>query len=356
MTDEEMSPQQQREEGLRTRLSSVQFSIGELTSRLAFADPLRAVTDAHGELRTLSSSLAAGRARGFVYQSDLEFSLADAAARADEALASARAEIDRAAASLRPRVDQLHDRAFDPSLASGLPDEGTLDWLEQQHGALDAAIDEAARRVAELARPFTDLVDEARQGVERMTFTLDLFASAGFHLQVDEAPLVALAASYRDPPGSDPQPGVLFLSGQRLRFEGREEKVLERKFLLFASRTETLKKLFIDEPIGAIQSTEATKEGVVFKDEILTVRWARGGKASFELGDGESAEAWATVIGYILSGEIEQTRIASASPALAPLVFPENCSNCGAPLPAPVKGQRVLACTFCKREHAGAQP
>lgn len=355
MTEEEMSPEQQREQELRDRLSSVQSSIGALSSRFSFTDALRSVTDAHGELRALESSLAAGRARGFVYQSDLEFSLADAAAKAEEALATARSESERVAASLRPRVDALHERAFSSEFSFGVASEPAIEQLEQQEDSLSSAFDEAEGRIRELARPFTDLVDEAREGIRRMTFTLDLFGDASFPLQPEEAPLVALSALYRDPPGGKEREGVLFLSNQRVRFEGREERVVERTLLVFASKTETIKQLVVDELVGNVKSTSASKEGVVFKDEILTISWARGGKATFELHDGESAESWSTVIGYLISGEIEQTRVASASPNLAPLSFPESCANCGAPLPAPVKGQQVLACPFCKREHAGTR-
>lgn len=354
MTEDELSPEEEREQRLRDRLSSVQSSIGQLTGRLSFSDELRAVTDAHSSLRDLSSRLASGRARGFVYQSELEYVLQDAGTKAEEALNTTRSEAERAASALRSRVEELHGRAFSPRLTRGVPDEGQIDWLDQQYSSLDSAMDEASARIKELARPFTELIEEAEQGIKRMTFTLDLFGDASFQQAPDEAPLVALKAKYRDAPGGEKE-GVLFLSNQRIRFEGREEKVLERKFLVFASKTEIIKTLFIDEVIGHVASTEASQEGVVFKDEILTIRWGRGGKAAIELLEGESAEAWSTVIGYIISGEIEQTRIASASPNQAPLTFPEHCANCGAPLPAPVKGQQTLACSYCKREHAGVR-
>ncbi|MCU0657342.1 MAG: hypothetical protein MUF64_19410 [Polyangiaceae bacterium] len=355
MTDDHRSPEEIHEDYLRGRLASVRSDIGGLAGRLAFADELRTVTEAHGALRELGAQITAGRARGFVYQSELEFELQDAAAMADATLVAVRQEIEKDAALLRPRADELQRRAFSPRLARGVPDEGQLDLLEQEYRAVDEAIDEAEKRVLEHARPFTELVDQLRQGVGRMTFTLDLFGNAGFTQQPDEAPLVALLAKNRDAPGGEKE-GVLFLSNQRLRFEAREEKVLERKFLLFASKTETVKALLVDEPVGNIAGTEASKEGVIFKDEILTVRWGRGGKTSFELLEGEAAEAWSAVIGYICSGEIEQTRVASASPNLAPLTFPEHCTHCGAPLPAPVKGQLILTCTYCKREHAGIRP
>lgn len=286
-----------QEEEIRARLSLLQSAIGEQASRLAFPGVLRAVEDARGGLHALRSSLAEGRARGFLDQPDLELALADADARGDGVLAATRVEIERAAEALRPRVDELRARAFDPAFTSVLPDAARLGGLSQQRGALDAAIREAELRIRTAVRPFTERIDKVRQRVERMTSTLEHFANAGFSLQTGEAPRVAFAASFRAPPGGEERPGIFFLSNQRVRFEERGQ-TFSLGSLPLAPKTGAARGLLLDEPVSGVASAEIRREGR-FEEEILALRWERGGEACFLLEDGELADFWAQVIGHL---------------------------------------------------------
>jgi hypothetical protein len=168
--------------------------------------------------------------------------------------------------------------------------------------------------------------------------------------------LFALSAIYRDAPGKGNVKGVLFFTNQRIRFEIRDEVVTERKFLVFASKTETIRELVLDEVLGKLHASDDVEEGVVFKEQILRFSWANGVKCpintAFELLDGENAKDWDGVVEMIRTGVLEQTRVQTAPPVPV-YTFPTDCEGCGAPLPGTVKGQTISKCSYCKRDHLG---
>ena len=169
--------------------------------------------------------------------------------------------------------------------------------------------------------------------------------------QVKDRAKQRLAATIRT------ETGVLVVTDQRILFEHKEEVVTKRTMLFFAAETKLVRELKLDEPVGNLGSSDDSQRGMIFKDEVLTFSW-RGAKCpprtTFNI-DGTTAKELDTIVEAIRSGAIARERVGGKpgqQPAGTPVKWATKCTNCGAAMPMPVKGQNKLSCSFCGTEHS----
>ncbi len=342
---------------LAAEASFAQSSAGSMLGRLQFDGPLGEVNRRIEALRSLDEAISRARARGYVWAGDLETKLQQSQSLGQNSVGTARSESARAAQSLRGKVDALVRDAARAASGDALRNESAIESVARECRSVDGAIDAAERRIAEATAQFTSAVDALDDRVKRIHWTLDQFEQSSFALQPEENPLAVVKAAWEDSPQGRSE-GALFFTAHRLRFERHEEVVLERTLLVFASRTELRRTLLMDAPVGYLAASDDTERGVLMKDQLLVLTWrmATGGfaKCTFEIDEG-SAKQVDTLVEQIRSGDLERERYKGALPQSSkigvPVRWPEQCSQCGARLEPPVRGQTIITCEFCTAKH-----
>jgi len=342
---------------LTGELAGAQSSAGESLARLAFERPLGDLNQRLAALDVLREQIVRARARGYVWSGDLEERLLEAQRDSRGALEAARSESARVAQQLRPRVDAVARDARRLAGQDVLRARAQIEAVSREARGVDSALDAADKRIAELGAGFTRAVDLLSERLKRIHFTLDQFERGSFQLQPEENPLAAIKATWEDSPQGK-RPGMLLLTAHRIRFEHHEEVVLERSLIFFASRTETRRTLLMDAPVGYLADSEDAERGLIMKDQlvVLTFRMATGGfaRCTFEVEDNTGKEV-DNLFAQLRSGDLERQRFRGAMPVPTtvgvPVRWPEQCSQCGARMEPPVRGQTYLTCGYCNAKH-----
>lgn len=342
---------------LAGQLAYAQSIASGATARLAFEDALGEINRRVTALPQLGESVARARARGYAWGGDLEQIGREAYARSGSVFDGARAEAARAAAGLRGQVAALERDARRAASGDVLRNEGLINSVSVQARGLDEAITAANGRVLASAAQFSAAVDGLATRLKRIHWTLDQFEGASFRMQPEENPIFAAKATWEDHPSGKVE-GLLMLTAHRVRFEYQEEVVLERSFVFFASKTETRRKLLLDALIGHLAAAQAGERGLLIKDQVLTLRFTpqsgSPGTVTLELDDDVAAEVDA-LVEQVRSGDLERGRYTGPMPTGSrvgvPVKWPERCTNCGAGMQPPVKGQTYLTCDYCKARH-----
>ncbi len=358
----EQTPEQ-RADALRRRVADLERRIADLTGKILFADELSALSRRESRLTELDTSLGRLRERGYLWGADLEPSLRQLAAAAPPCLAQARSETTAVGDRLRPGLDEAGRSARAVAASRQITaEEHRVDVLQRQVEGLEKVLAEARERLSTLTASFVKGFDQLERRLREATTTLDRFAQSSFALLPEEHPVAAVAAVWQDPPDKEKKKGFLLLSDHRLRFEQREEVVTKRKLLIFAAEKELIAKGWVDEPIGHLAASTDSTKGMVFKDQLVALSWKAPCRwvptTTFEIEEGTAVEA-DRLIEAVLSGDLVKDRYvvaaaaaggAVAAPA-APtrLEWPEKCTDCGARVAPPVKGQTRVDCQYCGR-------
>ncbi|MBI5512847.1 MAG: hypothetical protein HY909_03720 [Deltaproteobacteria bacterium] len=342
---------------LQSEVSFIQHTASRAGERLAFAAVLKEVTDRQSALPALLAEVQRLRGRGYVFSGDLELRHREAVAQCAKAADTARKEGALAAQQLRGRVDALGRDARKLGGVSVLSAERQIESAAQEARSVDSALDGAERRARESIGGFLFLVDDLKDQLERLHWSLDQFEAGSFKLQPEENPLYAVKCTWEDAPQGKKE-GVLLLTDHRVRFEAQEEVVLERTLLFFASKTEWRKALVLDQPLGHLTSSTDSERGLLMKDQLLTLTFTPGKGApercTLEL-DNATAKVLDGFVEQLRKGNLERSRYQGPMPEGSlvgvPVRWPEKCSECGAGLKPPVKGQTTLQCEYCKAHH-----
>lgn len=353
----EIDPIEEQREALEHTLSKARRELGRLRGKANFSDALEQITRRQAALGEHRASLEKLRGRGYVWRPELEEALSTAAGEVDGLLGTLREEARHAEQMLRERFERA-DRMAARIRGDVLDQEGEIRALEDMVEGTEDAVEEYESKLKALARPFQDRVDGLARKLKDLHWTCDQFDDASFDLRPEENVLAAAEALWEDAPGDDDGvPGRLMFTDLRVRFEQKEEVVTKKKFFFFAAEKELQQGLFINEPVGHLLASDDSTRGMVFKDQLLTLRWHDKAQApsttTFKLSSG-SAKDWDEVVEMLMSGEITRFRVdgdAAAGAAGAPVDWPRSCRGCGSAMPAPVKGQTVLACPYCGTEH-----
>lgn len=351
-----LTPDQLRDQNRRER-DRLADQIGKLRQRANFTDPLETASKARARLPELRQALAAARARGYLFRQELEAQLAEAEGKADELVELARQEGARAGRDLRDDVDRLDDDQRGLGRLDLIAIGPLIDKQEADARRLEQAFADAEKRIAAITEPLRTRAAEVGKAVDELVFTLDQFAASTAKLLPEENPVACAPATWRDAPGGDEKPGRLLLSDHRIRFEHVEEKVTKRKMLFFAAEKEEVREVVLDEPIGHLLSSTDQQSGVIVKDQLLVFTWDKKakapGKTTIELDRGTSKD-WDELIERLKKGDLEREMVASGPKADThgvPVQWPDKCTECGANLDAPVKGQTTIGCPYCGATH-----
>jgi hypothetical protein len=337
---------------IQRELESHRREASSLARKASFGDEVRAVTDRVAKHRELEAEIKRLRGRGWVWDPAWEATIGDLEARADGIVADLRQESARASERIQRRLDgiEAHLNRLSPSLGI----KSTLDGLGRELDTVKDDVRTAEERIAELSAPIVRPHDALATALKEADTHLDRFDAAKFRLGAGEQPWLTVDATWEDSPNGKLN-GFLYFSDKRIRFE-HKETVVTKKFLFFTASSEEKHELLLDEPVGNLAGSVDKTRGLVFKDQLLELKWAKGARypsTRFDVNTGY-AKDWDDRIESLRDGNLDHLRIAgTAGPATTgmPIDAPTKCEACSAALDAPVRGMTTLVCKFCGQRH-----
>jgi len=330
----------QRAANLGTRLS-------EIRSKATLSDLRRELGDLDSTLNTMPALLEEIRRGGYVYKAYLE----KKAEVLREQWQGLRTRIDTEAAQqgrlLVQQADSIQQRLS--AMGSNL-NALTIDALERDASALESKVQDALRTLEGTFGMLSNNALQTKRQIESLQTVLQRTAGAIFRLRPQESIVDVVGAQYLTQGDEGPK-GFLFLTDQRLLFE-QNEKVATKKFLFITTESEQVHKLLFEAPIGGVQPEPSERGALMFKKELLKLRFTGATLSQALLRLEADSETWAALIRRVASGEIESEKVgAAAVPApvqVSTAQIPSNCPTCGAGLTAEiVRGMTSITCEYC---------
>jgi hypothetical protein len=350
MTDQ--SPAEQ----LAAEIRSMQSSVDALQSDVRLSD----IRDEVGDLEATVGGLAQGlrdlRARGYLFEKDLEEQAANLSQRWATMNLGIQQQINQQAPWLQMEWHSVENlmvqlRANEGNITVAQP------LLAQTRAAVDTfkgKVDGARRSIRGMYERFQQEVNAFAKHQQDLQWLFAQLAEATFQLLVGEGAVRCVKATWvqgtkedRD----DPQ-GILFLTDQRLLFEQKQE-VATKRVLFITTQKQKVQKLLLTIPVADVENAVASKQGFLSHEDHLTITVTRQSSeqgAHFHL-DGQDCNLWQGLVGRAKAHDLEQERVASSPAESVPLpVIPEKCPGCGAAFTQPTtRGMTSIACPFCGR-------
>lgn len=333
-------------------LAYLRGDVDNLQKKATFTDSVRPVMDRVAKLDAMDAEIRRLRARGWVWDPEWERVRADLAARSGDLVADLRKETGIAAERVCRRLSDVEMAAS--QLTPALHHADDIQRLEREKDAIEDEIRNIDQRITALAHPFQVPFDELQRELIEADTHLDRFEAARFRLNAGEHPWLTVDATWEDAPNGKLN-GFLYFTDRRIRFE-QKETITTKKWLIFTASSEEKHELLLDEPVGSLLSSDDATRGMLFKDQLLTLKWAPGSRyrqTTFDVNTGYAKE-WDGRIEDLKAGKLGHLMIESvaANPnAGMPVNAPRKCEACGGNLDAPVRGMTVLTCKFCGHRH-----
>ncbi len=295
------------------------------------------------------------RARGYVFEKELEAHAADLKQRwaaqrllVLQQITQQGNSLDLEVRSVEVQMAQISARAANPPAARPLIDQmrSTLSTLESRVEAANNSIQGMYDAYsAELAR----LADH----LKRVEWTYTQLAEACFQLGATEALVMGVEAVWAKDgkEDKDDPKGVLFLTDQRILFEQKQE-VATKKVLFIATEKKKVQQLLIETPVVLLETVTATKQGLFGHEDHIDLSFASGApfhSVHFHL-DGQDCNAWQALLGRAKSKDFDRDRAVAIAQADIDKVkaAPAQCPACGGAITAPVlRGMDSIHCEFC---------
>ena len=231
-----------------------------------------------------------------------------------------------------------------------------FDDVEREFDKFEREVDSAEKQIAEPLAPIRDKIAAIKKALREITQVLDALDKSGFELYPDE---YVVAARPVETVGRNEMEGMLFLTEKRIIFEKRAERATKKRFFVTVE-SELVTEVEWEAPVGAVAKSSAEDKGgfLGFKvKDLLLLTFADGAgdvpeQVALQFTKHRDNEFWAqTLIPEVVSGAIEQQRVASAEDAAEEewdaSNLPTTCPNCMATLPPIFKGMHQVKCEFC---------
>lgn len=334
---------------------SASFSVGDLTKPLTPADIMalqsevnalqdevmlksarQELAELENDVRSLERKLAEVRARGYAVEKDLEADITILAAQWERVKGNAEGTIEYQARLLGDQMGAIQDDlakvvGMSANLTAARP---MYMQVKSALASLEAQADAAETTVLAQYDEYADEVESLQAHLEWISWMLEALATASFRLLATESGVAATEAVHVHP-SREPENGVLFLTDQRLLWEDRVGEY----------------ELKVDIPTQLVQDVrKETVDGAEM--EALVVRISSGDLAPetrFQL-TLPVADDWIKMVGRSRSGDYAQDRAVELSKDELERIrnAPQQCSNCGAALTAPIlRGQTEIVCEYC---------
>jgi len=342
-----MSPIQ---EELYDDARTLQSRFRELHGKVRLSELRDTVEDLQTTVNGMRQRVAALRARGYVFEKNLEDDADNFVAQWRELRPAVLREIERQDARLQQAI-----RPLDAQVSSLMahPTSSSLSRVESRLDAMESDIEAAERAVRGMFDAFRTQVEARKSHLNRIEWMLDELAEATFTLLPTEGAVMAVKAVWakngeKEEKG-DPE-GVLYLTDQRIFFE-QKEKVATKKVLFIATEKKLVQQTLLEFPVALVEEAKPSQQGFMGKDDYLELRLASGApisRALFHIW--EDGDIWQRLIHRVKTGEFADDRAVEIDEETLQKVksAPTKCPACGATISQVIlRGQDTIVCEYC---------
>lgn len=351
MTETKLTPAEQ----IAKEISSLQSDIKALQSAAQLSDLRNDLDKIESKTTGLAARVAAVRGRGYVFEKNLELSVANIPARWAKIVADVKVQIDLQSRELKNRMvsvenqmSRLASSAGNPAAARPLATalKADVETMENKASAAEKAI-------KGMYDDFSNEVDKINRRLELLEWMLKQVDEASFKLMPAEAAIMAVKAKWaRDGKDAKTNPqGILFLTDQRLIFEQKQE-VATKKFLFITTESEKFQSQLFEIPVPMIEKVEVSKKGLFKNEDWMELVFASGAQvreAAMHL-DGQDCAVWQALINKAVTKELDRDRVIPVRKEDLDKVkkAPAICPSCGGTINKPVlRGMDSITCEFC---------
>ena len=335
-------------------IRALQTRITDLQSHVQLTDSRAAVEQFQANINGMPQRIANLRARGYVFEKDLEGQVQAFAGSWALLYPNVQAQINAQSSALvnalRPiemQMPQLAALAGNPGAARGL-----LASLQSAVGQVEGKVTAATNLVEGMYSQFNNQVSPVERHLDDIDYMLQQLAEASFQLLPTEAGIAAVKAVWckagREQKG-DPS-GVLYLTDQRLIFEQKEE-IATKKVLFVVTDKQKVQGLQLEVPVAQVEKVDISKQGLMKNEDFIEVHFASGAPvlaANFHIWK-ENA-AWQALINRAKTKDFDQGRAVQVDQAAVERVksAPTQCPACGGNITTVVlRGMDSIKCEYC---------
>ena len=320
----------------RADIIALQSEINELQDEMMLKGIHEELAELENDVRELERDLAGVRSDGYTIESELEVDVTILAAQWERVKANTEITLEQQTALLSEQMTSIQKMLSKLAAKSGdLVDARPLYLkIKSAIASAEAQADAADATVMAQYDEYADEVEALGAHLDWIDWMLEALSTASFRLLATESGAAAIEAIW-EVPGLDPENGILFLTDQRLLWEDRVGDY----------------ELKIDVPLQQI--TDAKSEiGEDLGVEFLIATFNSGApvpEARFQFSQ-PVVEEWLQMIGRARAGDYAKDRAVPLEEAELERVrnAPQQCSNCGAALTAPIlRGMVEITCEYC---------
>jgi hypothetical protein len=341
-------------EQLGNDIDALKTQIGWMQDSVRLKSTLDAVEDLQTSVNGMGQRIAGLRAKGYVFEKDLESQAADFVKQWSQLHPSLAAQINQQTLTLQSsmrsidsKMTQLLALRSNPAAARPL-----LATISAEKSLLEDKVRSAESTLSGMYNSFNGQVYTVTKHLDEVEWLLTQLAEATFKLLPTEGGLMAVKAVWcKDVKEKDDDPeGVLFLTDQRLIFEQKEE-VATKKILFITTEKKKVQELEWEAPIALLEEVKTSKQGMLKNEDHLDLRFGSGAPLqTIHLHIWQPCEAWLQLLNRAKTRDFDQARAVAIDQAAVEKAksMPSQCPSCGANLSQVVlRGQDSVKCEYC---------
>lgn len=339
---------------LANDISALKTRIGGLQNSVRLNQSRDAIEDLQTKVTGLGQRIANLRAKGYVFEKELEDQAATFAQQWSTLQPGIQQQLNVQAASLqaslRPietQMAQLNAAARNPAVARPL-----LATIQSNVDMLEDKVSAAERSIHGMYDKFDNDLYQVIKRLNDIEYMLDNLAEASFQLLPTEAGIAAVKAVWcrTGKEQKDDPEGVLFLTDQRILFEQKEE-VATKKVLFVATEKKKVQNLLLEAPVALLDAVTTSKAGLLKNEDHIEIRFQPGApyqNVHFHIW--QDCEAWQGLLNRAKAKEFDKDRAVAIDQAEVEKIksAPTQCPSCGAAMTAVIlRGQDSIKCEYC---------
>lgn len=340
---------------LAAELSSLQSQANTLENDARLNSIQSEISTLDHSIGHLAQQLMDLRARGYVFEKDLEAKIEDCQKRWSNQHTLVMQQMMTQTNFLQMEMAQVNGLMTQLSASVGNP-YGAQSLLAQARAALNSLqskITAAQDSIRTIYHPFEEESQPLINHLNDIDWTLTQLAQATFQLLPSESALMAVRATYikgAKETKEDPE-SVLYLTDQRLLFEQKQE-IATKKVLFIATEKQKVQQLLLEAPLSPIDKVQGNKQGLFGHEDHLQISFNSGvtvNQAHFHI-NGQDSSAWQTLLNRAKARDFDPYRVAPVDQKEVEKVkaAPTQCPACGGILTQPVlRGMDSITCEFC---------
>jgi len=341
-------------EQVASEISSLQTKVGWMQDSAHLKNTLDAVEDLQTTVNGMQNRIAGLRAKGYVFEKELETQAADFVHQWSALHSSVMAQVNQQASSLQGslrsiemKMSQLSSLATNPSAARPL-----ITTIESEISLLEDKVRSAENTIHGMYDAFNSQVYAVKRHLDEIDFTLTQLAEAKFVLLPTEGAIMAVKAVWCQTvkeQKEDPD-GILYLTDQRLLFE-RKEEVATKKILFITTEKQKVQELKWEIPVALIDEIKPSKQGMLKNEDHLDLRFGEGATLeSAHLHLWQDSHAWLQLLNRAKAKDFDRGRAVAIDQDEIEKVkaVPAQCPSCGGNLDQVIlRGQDSVKCEYC---------